>query len=119
MRLNEWILITDTASNDNGTSDETPVGDLPTVSHAPAASTSGDGFSVGTLRDGVNDAETAGANQNDLSYGNFNIFRTQKTMTGGNLTYKAQISAETEPDNTLTEGQFVTADVIMLVKVGK
>ena len=81
MRLHEFVLVTDTATNDNGEASENPAGDLPTVSQAPGTATSGDGFSVGTLRQGVNDGESSGPKQNDLSYGNFNIFRTQKTMS--------------------------------------
>tara|TARA_B100000683_G_C12259338_1_gene460893 strand:- start:129 stop:497 length:369 start_codon:yes stop_codon:yes gene_type:complete len=121
MRLHEFVLVTTVADNDNSTNDETHGSTLPggggEVAQAPGSETKGDGFSVATLRDGVNDADDSGANQNDLSYGNYNVYRVQKTMSGDNMTFKGKISASTEPDNSLTEGQFVKSDVIMLVKV--
>ena len=123
MRLNEWILVTTTADNDNGANPETHGGNISATPVSPNNATLGDGFSVATLRQGVNDEEAAGSHQGDLSYGNFNVFRTQKTMTGGMLTFAGQLSSETDPDNSLSGAgadkpdQFVSADVIMLVRV--
>jgi len=111
MRVNEFILVTDSADNDNGNNPETTTA---TISATPAAIAKfvGTGFSVGTLRDGKADIEEA-----DTSYGNYNIWNSQSPMYNSELTFTGSVSALPEPDNADTNFPLINADVIMLVKV--
>ena len=111
MRLSEFELVTSEADNDGGGGSPNPVTSSIRSTPVSVPTFTGDGASVGTLREGKDDP-----NGSDTSYGNYNVFRKQKTMFNSEMTFDVQLSAKTEPDN-LDSTSYVNADVIKLVKV--
>ncbi len=109
-RLSDFEIIIDTADNDAGGGSVNPVTASIRSTPVSIVPSSGDGFSIGTLREGKDDP-----NGSDTSYGNYNITRKQKAMFESQLTFDALISAESEPDN-LDSQSYISADVIKLVR---